>query len=85
MQKFVAIDGGKKTSKGGPSTTKKGAILMMDGEEILLDSFVLSGTVTKDGETYRTVLTYNSSIDEMVVYKNTLNIMIDDKVRQVLK
>jgi hypothetical protein len=45
----------------------------------------LCGTILEENEPDRVVLTWNSSIDEMVVYKNTLSVTIDDKLMGSLR
>lgn len=74
---MVAIDGGK--NKG--ATHVEYPTLLMDNEEIELESFVLSG-MTTDGK--RCVLTANCSVDELGAYSMILHTIIQEKIKDSL-
>jgi hypothetical protein len=83
--KMVTIKGGKEQGDQQITVDKEQAVLILNGKVIHLDSFILCGTAMEDGEPNRVVLTWNSSMDEMIVYENTLRIAIDDKHRDTLR
>ena len=58
------------------------AILICNGEVIKLDSFILSGL---DLDENRVMLMYNTSIDEAILYRETLNISIQNRLRDLLE
>jgi hypothetical protein len=82
--KMVTIQGGKGQANENLTVSKDDAVLILNGNVFNLDSFILCGTSIEDGEPDRVVLTWNSSVDEMVVYKNTLSVKIEDKLRESL-
>lgn len=73
----ISIDGGKNKPKIDDDMAK----LIVEGEEIELDGFLLSGC-NKDQR--RVLLTYNVSLDEMLSYLNVLKVVCEDKIREAL-
>lgn len=61
---------------------EKKSVLICDGKGIDLENFILCGNDT-DGN--RIVLTWNTSLDENLVFKEILDITIQDQVREQYK
>lgn len=83
--KMITIKGGKEKEEETITVDKDDAVLILNGQVINLESFILCGNAMEDGEPNRVVLTWNSSMDEMIIYENTLRIAIDDKHRDTLR
>lgn len=83
-KKLVSIQGGKGAEEVS-QIAKEEAYVVINGQKIDLDSFILCGTAIEGEDKNRVVLTWNSSVDEMVIYKSTLNIAIEDKLRASLR
>lgn len=84
---LIALDGGKQDEKTDTfqellAQSKEFATLIVDGESVNLDSFVLSGENT---EGKRVLLTWNSSLDQLCSYNAVLNIVVEDKIREALQ
>lgn len=80
-KKLVSIKGGKSTEDES-QIAKKETYIVVNGEKIDMDSFILCGN-SIEGD--KVVLTWNSSPDEMILYKNFLSIMVEDKYREHLR
>lgn len=81
--KLVTIEGGKEKDENIIEIPNDGAFLVLpNGEQYHLNSFVFSGQTTKGD---RVAFAWNASLDEQVVYKNVLNIQIDDQVRAAFR
>ena len=75
---IIAIDGGKKKSATSENNFAK---LIVEGQEIDLESFILSGC---NSEGRRVLLTWQVSIDELCSYNTVLNVVVEDKIRETL-
>lgn len=72
----------KKTSnKKSPDTIDNSAILIVNGQEIHLKSFVLSGESTEE---HRVLLTWHSNLDELLSYTKSLEVLVHDRVKNAL-
>lgn len=81
--KLVKIEGGKDKEENIIEIPNDGAFLVLpNGEQYHLNSFVLSGQTSKGD---RVAFAWNASLDEQVLYKNALNIQIDDQVRAAFR
>lgn len=83
--KMITIKGGKEKEEETITVDKDDAVLILNGQVINLESFILCGNTMENGEPNRVVLTWNSSMDEMIIYESTLRIAIDDKHRDTLR
>lgn len=75
---IISINGGQPRSKDKTPAADE-SVLYVEGERLDLDSFILSGC-TVDGK--RVLLTWNTSLDELLSYNAVLNIVVQDKVRE---
>lgn len=75
---IIAFEGGK---KGKISSEDDSAILIVEGEQIDLDSFVLSGQ-NKDGS--RVMLTWGCSLDSLTSYTKVLEVVVNEKIKEAL-
>ncbi|MGF7535721.1 hypothetical protein AAGG74_18870 [Bacillus mexicanus] len=82
-QKVKLIKGGKEKDDSIIEIPNDGACLILPtGERYHLDSFIISGE-TSEGD--RIAFTWNSSLEEAIVYQKALSVQIDDKVREAFR
>lgn len=80
-QNIIALTGGSQKKKDTHVPSSEEAVLFVEGERMELDSFILSGCTT---EGKRVLLTWNTSLDELLSYNSVLNIVVQDKVRDAI-
>ncbi|WP_044747733.1 DUF3931 domain-containing protein [Bacillus alveayuensis] len=78
-KKIIAIDGGKKRKEANKLTEM--IHLQFGDDQVYLSSFVLSG---EDHEGKRIILTWNTSIDDLVNYTKILDVVVSEKIKEVL-
>ncbi|MBA2870508.1 hypothetical protein HNQ85_000766 [Anoxybacillus calidus] len=79
-KKIISIDGGKKQKESNQLTDM--IHLQLGDDEVYLSSFVLSG---EDHEGKRIILTWNTSIDDLINYTKILDVVVCEKVKEVLE
>lgn len=80
-QNIIALNGGGTRKKDASMPNSEESVLFIEGERVELESFILSGCTT---EGKRVLLTWNTSLDELLSYNSVLNIVVQDKVRDSL-
>jgi hypothetical protein len=78
-KKIISIDGGKKRKEANKLTEM--IHLQLGDDEVYLSSFVLSG---EDHEGKRIILTWNTSIDDLINYTKILDVVVCEKIKEVL-
>jgi hypothetical protein len=79
-KKIISIDGGKKQKESNQLTDM--IHLQLGDDEVYLSSFVLSG---EDHEGKRIILTWNTSIDDLINYTKILDVVVCEKIKEVLE
>jgi len=78
-KKIIAIDGGKK--RRDEKKLSEMIHLRLGDDDVYLSSFVLSG---EDCNGKRVILTWNTSIDDLINYTKILDVVVTEKVKEVL-
>jgi hypothetical protein len=71
----ISFDGKKKQKKTG-------ATIEVDGEKVVLGSFVLSG---EDADGKRIVYTWNCSPDEMCAFSKTMEVLVSNRLSDLME
>jgi|GEM_PF-1510939 len=78
-KKIIAIDGGKK--RRDEKKLSEMIHLKLGDDDVFLSSFVLSG---EDSNGKRVVLTWNTSVDDLINYTKILDVVVTEKIKEVL-